>query len=217
METKVATLEYLKLQLENTILPYVLTNIILKYNEPSIKVEFNTNQILYLDQYEFENFDCKDIICLNIYGVLVLINPIGKFLNSIIEVIIGDVILVGNVKKMFHNTTYFNLDNDPSSSISKWDVSRVTNMRSMFFYSYLNADLSNWDTSNVTDMSYMFCNASKFNSDLSNWKTGNVTDMRRMFSGAIDFDSDLSFWDKSQVTNIDNMFAFATKYNSKRY
>ena len=41
--------------------------------------------------------------------------------------------------------------------ISNWDVSKVTDMNSMFYYAKsFNGDISNWDVSNVTDMSNMF-------------------------------------------------------------
>ena len=41
--------------------------------------------------------------------------------------------------------------------VSNWNVSSVTDMRSMFrFATVANPNVSNWDVSNVTDMSYMF-------------------------------------------------------------
>jgi hypothetical protein len=47
---KYATLEDLRILLSETILPEVLTDIILKYNEPIIRVEFNDTKIVYCDQ-----------------------------------------------------------------------------------------------------------------------------------------------------------------------
>merc|ERR1712032_1488719 len=47
--------------------------------------------------------------------------------------------------------------------LSKWDVSAVTNMASMFAHaSAFNQDLSKWDVSAVIDMSDMFHGASAF-------------------------------------------------------
>ena len=47
---------------------------------------------------------------------------------------------------------------DPHNiDISEWDVSKVNNMRYMFYRCYnFNCDLSKWDVSNVTDMHSMF-------------------------------------------------------------
>ena len=56
---------------------------------------------------------------------------------------------------MFYSAYKFNQD------ISNWDVSNVTDMRSMFYVAQsFNQDIGSWNTSNVTDMSYMFYDAS---------------------------------------------------------
>ena len=67
-----------------------------------------------------------------------------------------------------------------NGDISKWDVSNVTNMRSMFKNSEFNGDISDWNVSNVREMYETFMN-SKFNQDISNWDVSNVTDMQWMF------------------------------------
>ena len=90
------------------------------------------------------------------------------------------------------------------------DVSNVTNMSSMFYYSNPTSvgDLSNWNTSNVTTMSGMFYN-SKLTSvgDLSQWDTSNVTDMHEMFKNSkLTTVGDLDKWDTSNVTNMSYMF-----------
>ena len=47
--------------------------------------------------------------------------------------------------------------------ISEWDVSKVTDMSSLFAgLRYFNEDISDWDVSNVTNMSDMFYIAEKF-------------------------------------------------------
>ena len=49
---------------------------------------------------------------------------------------------------MFHNSAAFNGD------LSKWDVSRATDMSGMFDgATSFNGDISKWDVSSVTDMS----------------------------------------------------------------
>ena len=67
-------------------------------------------------------------------------------------------------------------------NVSKWDVSKVTNMHCMFLLcENFNSDLSRWKVSKVTDMSGMFSGCEKFNSDLSGWKVSKVKDMSGMF------------------------------------
>jgi surface protein len=202
----------LKSQLENTILPFVLVNIILKYTETSIFLEiFNSegSSRRYFNQVEFENLDCKDVTKVDIYGVLVLKNPKEKFKKSKIQQIIGNVVLIGNASFMFNNATNFNSD------ISGWDVSNVTIMSYMFNNATnFNSDISGWDVSNVNRMGGMFMGAESFNSDLSNWNVSKVIFMSNMFRGALSFNSDLSSWDTSKVKNMNNMFRDATNFNA---
>merc|ERR1711970_576152 len=54
----------------------------------------------------------------------------------------------------------------------------------MFFQaSSFNGDLSKWDVSKVTDMSGMFYQASSFNGDLSKWDVSRVGSKLGMFHG----------------------------------
>ena len=95
---------------------------------------------------------------------------------------------------LFSYATKFNRD------ISKWDVSNVKDMGSMFRDAHnFNQDISTkiayrrdgteykaWDVSNVTSMNMMFYSAKAFNRDISNWNVNisNNDDISRMFSGA---------------------------------
>ena len=98
--------------------------------------------------------------------------------------------------------------------VSKWDVSNVENMRSMFGYcTNFNCDLSKWDVSKVKDMSGMFTNCRVFNSDLSKWDVSKVSSMECMFYNCFDFNCDLSKWNTSSVTSTRNMFMNCTKFN----
>ena len=98
--------------------------------------------------------------------------------------------------------------------MSRWDVSRVTNMSGMFYFcTKFNSDLSSWDVSNVEDMNNMFFNCENFNSDLSRWDVSKVKNMSLMFSDCINFNSDLSRWDVSKVTNMFSMFYNCKKFN----
>jgi hypothetical protein len=52
-----------------------------------------------------------------------------------------------------------------------WNVSKVTNMRSMFSGAlYFNQPLGKWNVENVKNMTLMFDNARAFNQSLANWK-----------------------------------------------
>ena len=99
--------------------------------------------------------------------------------------------------------------------ISNWNVSNVKEMCDMFYRcENFNSDLSKWDVSNVKDMSGMFSGCKSFNSDLSNWDVSNVKDMSGMFSGCKSFNSDLSNWDVSNVKDISRMFDGCWSFNS---
>ena len=69
--------------------------------------------------------------------------------------------------------------------ISDWDVSNVTDMLGMFFYSNtFNQPIGNWDVSNVVIMYVMFSDAVSFNQDLSSWSVNGVTDCYNFSDGA---------------------------------
>ena len=56
---------------------------------------------------------------------------------------------------------------------------------------YFNADISKWDVSRVTNMNAMFQKAPSFNGDLSYWDVSSVTIMNQMFQGAKSFKQEL--------------------------
>ena len=102
-----------------------------------------------------------------------------------------------------------------NGDISKWDVSSVTQMASMFLEAKLfNGDISKWDVSRVTAISYMFASATAFNGDLSKWDVSRVTGMSQMFAFARSFNGDISKWDVSSVTDMSQMFKSASLFNS---
>ena len=116
---------------------------------------------------------------------------------------------VTSLYEMFYIT-----DLTTASRIGDWDVSKVTDMNSMFAEALnFNEDISRWDVRNVTDMRFMFYLTNKFNQDISNWQVGNVTNMSRMFDSADVFNQDLSTWDVSQVTDMGYMFSSANAFD----
>ena len=99
---------------------------------------------------------------------------------------------------------------DFDGDISEWNVSKVTNMRSMFSdcnYSGKNGDISNWSVSNVINMRAMF-SRSKYNGDISNWDVSKVTDMSFLFHDSVftGKNGDISNWDVSNVKWFNGMF-----------
>ena len=82
-----------------------------------------------------------------------------------------------------------------NADISGWDVSSVTNMRSMFKNAWLfNTDISGWDVSSVTRMDYMFYTTKLFDRDLSGLDVSSVTMMSAMFADTYSFSHELC-WD----------------------
>ena len=86
------------------------------------------------------------------------------------------------------------------------DVSKITDMSSLFEKSNFNGDISEWDVSNVTNMSYMFHWCESFNQDISGWDVSNVTNMNAMFYFCKSFNQDISNWDVSNVKVISHIF-----------
>jgi surface protein len=109
--------------------------------------------------------------------------------------------------RTFRGCTNFN------GAIGNWNVSGVTNMQEMFFFSGFNQDIGSWDVSNVTNMTEMFFGASSFNQDIGSWNVSSVTNMFGMFRDTTSFNQDISGWDTSAVTNMYRMFRNATSFN----
>ena len=110
---------------------------------------------------------------------------------------------VSEVTNMYGLFEYTNFNGD----ISKWNVSNVTNMNSMFFEcKSFNGDISKWNVSNVENMSYMFSGCKSFNQDISTWDVSNVKTMKNMFCNCMSFNQNISQWDVSNVKDISGIF-----------
>ena len=59
-------------------------------------------------------------------------------------------------------------------------------------------EINNWDVSKVTDMSSMFYNTRAFNQPLNNWNVSNVEYMNSMFTFANSFNQPLNNWNVSK-------------------
>ncbi|TRW23923.1 BspA family leucine-rich repeat surface protein [Flavobacterium zepuense] len=113
-----------------------------------------------------------------------------------------------SLKRMFYDI------NDINTSLNNWDVSTITDMSSMFYFTSYSQSLGNWDVSNVTDMSNMFssCGFGGAVLDLNNWDVSNVTNMYHMFS-QVSIIEPLNNWDVSNVTDMSYMFYQATTFD----
>ena len=69
-----------------------------------------------------------------------------------------------------------------NGTISKWDVSNVKNMCSMFCGSHFNRNISKWDVSKVENMICMFAHNKLFNQDISKWKIKKECDTTLIFN-----------------------------------
>ena len=110
-----------------------------------------------------------------------------------------------------------------------WDVSRITDMRDLFFagdslstthgenggvaFDEFNVDISRWDVSSVVNMYYMFRGAAAFNQPLDAWDVSSVTDMSGVFWGASAFNQPLSSWNVVSVMSMDQMFNDAASFD----
>jgi len=126
-----------------------------------------------------------------------------------------DVSRVTDMKGMFDNDALdidmsdvtFNSADRGTSVVNGFYDAKITGQR------LFNGDISKWDVSRVTDMNIMFASATSFNGDISKWDVSRVTDMSYMFQGATSFNSDISKWDVSRVDNMRHMFKAASAFS----
>tara|TARA_B100001109_G_C18840063_1_gene463904 strand:- start:319 stop:1764 length:1446 start_codon:yes stop_codon:yes gene_type:complete len=126
--------------------------------------------------------------------------------------------------------------NQYGGHISNWDVSKVTNMKSLFQSKIqFNEYLGDWNVSNVTRMDWMFFQVKYLDPNggngFNNWNVSKVTRMDVMFymtgypfqywtnaernakpGGETMFNSDLNNWDVSKVKKMNAMFNYSNGF-----
>ena len=78
----------------------------------------------------------------------------------------------------------------------------MASMALMFAGGKFNGDISKWDVSRVMDMESMFAGTTAFSGDISKWDVSSVTNMDHMFRGAESFKQQLcgAAWVHSKAT-----------------
>ena len=100
------------------------------------------------------------------------------------------------------------------SKINQWDLSKITQMRSLFASCpQFDDNIGNWNVSNATDMQLLFNSTGrdgKFNNSgsdsIKNWDTSKVTLMNQMFTGQPFFNQPIGSWNTGNVINMRFMF-----------
>ena len=129
----------------------------------------------------------------------------GKDCKAVKSVVVRDRISVA------YGYEYFDgLENCTSMDISKFDVSKATDLSCMFedCSSVTTLNVSGWDVSKAEKLSSMFSGCSSLESlDVSGWDVSSGTDFRSMFYRCSSLESlDVSGWDVSSGTDFRSMF-----------
>ena len=174
--------------------------------EKMIYTKSNTNNIKY-DYHPETKEELKDIIDK-------LVDE--QSMEDVIDLNSIDTSEITDMSGLFHK-----FEGILKIDVSKWDVSNVENMDSMF-KGCINLEeiigIEDWDVSKVENMQDMFRGCEKFNQDISKWNVSSVENMQDMFRGCEKFNQDISKWNVSKVTNNSCMFFYCgieEKYKPK--
>ena len=117
--------------------------------------------------------------------------------------------LISNIKELFDKG---------ETNLNIIDTSKITDMSHLFGdivnnINKINFDVSRWDVSKVENMYSMFFDCKKFKGvGLENWNVSNVTKAMSLFAYCENFDCDLSNWNVSKIENMSGMFFYCTKF-----
>jgi len=113
-----------------------------------------------------------------------------------------------NLEFMFYNSGLRG-----AASMNYWDVSNITNMKSMFEgainFNDFNFTIEDWNVSNVTTMNNMFKAVPEFSMDLNKWDVSSLISADSMFYNTPLFNQDLADWNISNVEYMKGMLSFS--------
>ncbi len=175
-----------------------------------------------ITSFRFNNSgDVLKIKNISQFGILKLGNANGYFYGTTnLKITATDILDTTGTTDMSYAFADSGIDTVPS--MNSWDMSNVTNMIRMFFYSVytgpntslFNQNIGSWNTSNVTSMGAMFMRAIVFNQNIGSWDTSNVTSMSGMFYFAQSFNQNIGSWNTAKVTIMSIMFQYAYAFNN---
>lgn len=123
-----------------------------------------------------------------------------------------DVARIPSTMSLINNFLSANSATFTGASLSKWDVSNVTQMDGMFAdMKGITGDISGWNTSNVQSMESIFA-GSTFNGDISKWDVRNVIWFNLAFDSS-SFNGDITKWQLNSVSRMSMAFNNATAFN----
>ena len=133
----------------------------------------------------------------------------GKNLYKHIELGSFDTSNAEDMSYMFGTSGMTTTENIDPIDFSRFNTSKVKNMKGMFSYSFLpSLNIRNFDTSNVENMGQMFDTLMNVrNLDLSGWNVKKVNNIQGIFTRLNKIQSlNLSGWQMDSVTDMRSMF-----------
>jgi surface protein len=204
-------------------------NTITSYNQSEITYTYSTTGTYTICIYgmcrgwAFNNTgDCLKLIDIKQWGTDFILgtNEGGYFQGcanmNISAVDLPNLSVTTSFEFCFAGCTIFN------QNIGGWNVSKATNMASMFlnatsFNNGGSSDIQNWSAPLCTSFSQMFSSATSFNQPLTNLvNTSGVAScsLSLMFRNTSFFNQNIGGWNTSNVTNMTSMFYGAIAFNN---
>jgi len=140
-------------------------------------------------------------------------------INRHLDLTNWDVSSVTNMRRMFYQIRTANIN---ISTWDVSNVESMEEMFSGFDYygmmrgNYFNQPINSWNVSKVTNMRRMFYRATQFNQSLDNWDVSSVTTMEEMFDYAEAFDQQLRCWNLESMNDSQCIFRML-RYTPAQY
>ena len=132
------------------------------------------------------------------------------------EISFNQIISKWDVSSVSDMSSMFNGASSFNGNIGDWDVSSVSDkIVNVQWTSSFNGDIGDWDVSSVSDMSSMFYVAERFNQDIGDWVVSSVANMTSIFNGASSFNQDISNWNVILINDEPTNFSLNSKLESE--